>query len=43
MSPAQIHLAKTLCAMRWIALLTGRHEIAKAIAFDQKRLEGGTT
>lgn len=41
MSEAQIHLAKTLCAMRWIALLNGRHEIAKAIAFDQAQMEGG--
>jgi hypothetical protein len=41
MTPAQIHLAKTLCAMHWIALMTGRTEVAKAIAFDQKQMNGG--
>ncbi|WP_255419472.1 hypothetical protein [Limnohabitans sp. WS1] len=41
MSPAQIHLAKTLCAMRWIALLTGRHDVAKAIEYDQAQTKGG--
>ncbi len=40
MTAAQIHLAKTLCAMRWIALLTGRKDVAKAVAQDQKQLEG---
>jgi hypothetical protein len=43
MTPAQIHLAKTLCAMRWIALLTNRHEVAKAIAYDQSKMKGGAT
>jgi hypothetical protein len=41
MSRAQIHLAKTLCAMRWIALMTGRTEVAKAIAYDQEQMNGG--
>ncbi len=39
MTPAQIHLARTLCAMRWIALMTGRHDVAKAIEFDQEQME----
>lgn len=38
MSPAQIHLAKTLCAMRWIALLNGKHDVAKAIEQDMNYL-----
>jgi hypothetical protein len=41
MSEAQIHLAKTLCAMRWIALLNHRYDIAKAVEFDQAQLQGG--
>ena len=41
MSEAHIHLAKTLCAMRWIAMMNDRHEIAKAIEFDQEQQEGG--
>jgi hypothetical protein len=41
MSEAQIHLAKTLCAMRWIALLNYRYDIAKAVEFDQAQLQGG--
>jgi hypothetical protein len=41
MSPTQIHLAKTLCAMRWIALLTGRHDVAKAVERDQAQMQGG--
>lgn len=34
MSAAQIHLNKTLCAMRWIALVTGKHDVARAIQTD---------
>jgi hypothetical protein len=41
MSAAQIHLSKTLCAMRWIALMNDRHDIAKAIAHDQSQMTGG--
>ena len=41
MSDAQIHLAKTLCAMRWIALLNHRPDIAKAIERDQAQMHGG--
>ena len=37
MSEAQIHLAKTLCAMRWIALMTGRPDAAKAIEYDMEQ------
>jgi hypothetical protein len=40
MSDAQIHLAKTLCAMRWIALMTGRLDVAKAIERDQAQHVG---
>ncbi len=40
MSAAQIHLAKTLCAMRWIALMNGNTAVAKAIERDQAELEG---
>jgi hypothetical protein len=39
MRDAKIHLAKTLCAMRWIALLTGRHDVAKAIERDQASID----
>jgi hypothetical protein len=42
MSAAKIHLAKTLCAMRWIALLTGRKDIAKAIEHDQANMKSST-
>jgi hypothetical protein len=35
----QIHLSKTLCAMRWIALLTGRHDVARAVARDMEALQ----
>lgn len=35
---ARIHLAKTLCAMRWIALLNGNLLVAQAIEFDQKEM-----
>ena len=38
MSDAHIHLAKTLCAMRWIALMNDRPDIAKAIERDQAQL-----
>ena len=34
-----IHLLKTLTAMRWIALLTGRNDLAKAIEQDMKEVE----
>jgi hypothetical protein len=40
MSEAQIHLAKTLCAMRWIALMTVRLDVAKAIERDQTQYVG---
>lgn len=36
MTAAQIHVNKTLCAMRWIALMTGRHDVARAIQNDQE-------
>lgn len=39
MTQAQIHLAKTLCAMRWVALLRHQYEIAKSIELDQAQLE----
>ena len=38
MSNATIHLQKTLCAMRWIALLAGRDEAASVIQRDQAAL-----
>lgn len=38
MPEQQIHLAKTLCAMRWIALLTGKGDVARAIARDMGAL-----
>lgn len=34
----KIHLAKTLCAMRWIALLTGKHDVARAVARDMEAM-----
>lgn len=37
-SAARIHLNKTLCAMRWIALLGGRHDIAAAIETDMENM-----
>lgn len=33
-SAAQIHLNKTLCAMRWIALMTGNRLLAEHIERD---------
>lgn len=36
MTQSQIHLAKTLCAMRWIALCTGRPDVANAIQQDME-------
>lgn len=36
MSEAQIHLHKTLCAMRWIALFTGKYDVARAIEKDME-------
>jgi hypothetical protein len=36
MSEAQIHLAKTLCAMRWIALMNGQNLVAKHIEQDME-------
>jgi hypothetical protein len=39
MSDAQIHLAKTLCAMRWIALLNNRQDIAKSVERDMAGLQ----
>jgi hypothetical protein len=35
----QIHLQKTLCAMRWIALMNNNHTLAKAIEQDINYLE----
>lgn len=40
MSAAQIHLSKTLYAMRWIALLHGRTESAEAIEIDMSKMLG---
>lgn len=37
MTSAQIHLNKTLCAMRWIALMSGRYDVARAIEKDQEQ------
>ena len=34
MTEAQIHLAKTLCALRWIALMTGKRDVARAVERD---------
>lgn len=36
MTEAQIHLNKTLCAMRWIALMTCRNDVARAIEKDME-------
>lgn len=36
MTAAQIHLNKTLCAMRWIAPMTGRHDVVHTIQHDQE-------
>jgi hypothetical protein len=36
MSEAQISLMKTLCAMRWIALMTNKHALAKVIEANQE-------
>jgi hypothetical protein len=42
MTEAEIHLAKTLCAMRWIALPIGKHDVAKAIEQDMDYLAGAS-
>jgi hypothetical protein len=34
MSEAQIHLNKTLCAMRWISLMNGQRLLAEHIERD---------
>lgn len=39
MSERVVHLQKTLCAMRWIALMNGRNDLAKAIERDMDYLE----
>ena len=39
MTESQIHLAKTLCALRWIALMTGKHDVARAVEADQQFLQ----
>jgi hypothetical protein len=36
MNPEQISLMKTLCAMRWIALLNGNQTLAKVIEANQE-------
>jgi hypothetical protein len=36
MSESQIHLAKTLCAMRWIMLMNGNTAAVKAIEIDME-------
>jgi hypothetical protein len=36
LSLAQIHLNKTLCAMRWIMLMNGNTAVAKAIEKDME-------
>ena len=38
MSTPSIHLHKTLCAMRWIALMNNNPELARAIERDQAYL-----
>lgn len=40
MTEAEIHLAKTLCAMRWIALMTDRVIVAQAIEGDMRHVDG---
>jgi hypothetical protein len=39
MTTAQIHLNKTLCAMRWIALMTGKYDVAHAIQKDMENTD----
>ena len=39
MSPEQISLMKTLCAMRWIALMNDNHTLAKVIKANQETAE----
>lgn len=41
MSEAHIHLSKTLCAIRWIALMNNRPDIAKTVEHDQSQMKGG--
>jgi hypothetical protein len=36
MSEAQISIMKTLCAMRWIALMNGNTKLAKVIEANQE-------
>jgi hypothetical protein len=43
MTDPQIHLTKTLCAMRWIMLMNGRMDIANAIAYDLAHLRESLT
>ncbi len=38
MSEARIHLNKTLCAMRRIALMNDNQAVASAVAQDMERL-----
>lgn len=40
MNAATLHLQKTLCAMRWIALIAGRTSAADTIEQDLKNLKG---
>jgi hypothetical protein len=39
MSPEQISLMKTLCAMRWISLMNGNTKLAKVIEANQETAE----
>ena len=36
MTESQIHLAKTLCALRWIAMMTMRPDVARAVERDME-------
>ena len=38
MRAARIHLNKTLCAMRWIALMNNNQAVASAVAQDMEQL-----
>lgn len=40
-TPAEIHLAKTLCATRWISLMRGWTDVATSVEIDMRALERG--
>ena len=39
MSTPAANLQKTLCAMRWIAMLTGKSDVAKSIEQSQDHIK----